>query len=178
MMGSREAGLPWWLSGKEYACWCRRHKKLSSIPGLGRSPEVGSGNPLQYSCHEIMDRGALLATVHGLQRVGMTEHTHTQNSPFVLEGMLSLSTKTIHYTNINEKIIWNKKQLTLCTAKDGQRHKRTMENYLNLLFICNIVHSYTFMGFFGGVRYFIYFINVYIYTYIWPLGAACRILVP
>jgi len=30
-----------------------------SIPGLGRSPEVGKSNPLQYSCLEnSMDRGA------------------------------------------------------------------------------------------------------------------------
>ena len=78
---------------------------LGSIPGSGRSPEEGSGNPLQYSCHEIMDRGAWLATVHGPKELDMTEHTHTQHSPFVLEGMLSLSTKTIHYTNILEKII-------------------------------------------------------------------------
>ena len=97
----------------------------------------------------------------GLQSMGrkeldMAEHTHTQPSPFVLEKILYLSTKTIHYTNILEKIIWNKKQLTLCTAKDGQRHKRTMQNYLNLLFICNIVHSCTFMGLFWGVGYFIY----------------------
>ena len=32
---------------------------LSSIPGLGRSPGEGNGNPLQYSCLENpMDRGA------------------------------------------------------------------------------------------------------------------------
>ena len=36
-----------------------------SIPGLGRSPEGGHGNPLQYSCLENpMDRGAWQATVH------------------------------------------------------------------------------------------------------------------
>ena len=36
------------------------------IPGLGRSPGKGNGNPLQYSCQENpMDRGAL-----GSQRVG------------------------------------------------------------------------------------------------------------
>ena len=35
------------------------------IPGLGRPPEGGHGNPLQYSCLEIlMDRGAWQATVH------------------------------------------------------------------------------------------------------------------
>ena len=37
-----------------------------SIPGLGRYPGEGNGSPLQYSCLENpMDRGALLATVHG-----------------------------------------------------------------------------------------------------------------
>ena len=41
-------------------------KDLSSIPGLGRSPGGGYGNPLQYSCLENpMDRGAIK-----LQRVG------------------------------------------------------------------------------------------------------------
>ena len=38
---------------------------LRSIPGLGRSPGEGNGNPLQYSCLENpMDRGAWWATVH------------------------------------------------------------------------------------------------------------------
>ena len=37
------------------------------IPGSGRSPGVGDGNPLQHSCLEnSMDRGAQSATVHGL----------------------------------------------------------------------------------------------------------------
>ena len=40
---------------------------LSSIPGSGRSPGGGKGNPLQYSCLENpMDRGAWWATVHGV----------------------------------------------------------------------------------------------------------------
>ena len=35
------------------------------LPGLGRSPEGGHGNPVQYSCLENpMDRGAWWATVH------------------------------------------------------------------------------------------------------------------
>ena len=38
---------------------------VSSIPGLGRSPGGGRGNPLQYSCLEnSMDRGAWRAKVH------------------------------------------------------------------------------------------------------------------
>ena len=41
----------------------------SWIPGLGRSPGEGNGNPLQYSCLENpMDRGALWATVHGVTK--------------------------------------------------------------------------------------------------------------
>ena len=44
---------------------------LGSIPGLRRSPGEGNGNPLQYSCLEnSMDRGAWLATFHGVTRVG------------------------------------------------------------------------------------------------------------
>ena len=40
-----------------------------SIPGLGRSPGVGNGNTLQYSCLENpMDRGAWWATVHGVTK--------------------------------------------------------------------------------------------------------------
>ena len=39
------------------------------IPGLGRSPGEGNGNPLQYSCLENpMDRGAWWATVHGVAK--------------------------------------------------------------------------------------------------------------
>ena len=42
-----------------------------SIPGLGRSPGEGNGNPLQYSCLENpVDRGAWQATIHGVARVG------------------------------------------------------------------------------------------------------------
>ena len=41
-----------------------------SIPGSGRSPGEGNGNPLQYSCLENpMDRGAWWATVHGVTTV-------------------------------------------------------------------------------------------------------------
>ena len=42
----------------------------SLIPGLGRSPGKGNGNPFQYSClKNPMDRGAWQATVHSA-RVG------------------------------------------------------------------------------------------------------------
>ena len=54
--------------GNESACDAGA---LGSIPGSGRSPGEGNGNPLQYSCLENpMDRGAWRATVHGVARVG------------------------------------------------------------------------------------------------------------
>ena len=43
-------GLPWWLTGKESFCQCRRKRRQASIPGLGRTPGEGNGNPFQYSC--------------------------------------------------------------------------------------------------------------------------------
>ena len=41
---------------------------LCLIPGLGRPPDGGHGNPLQYSCLDPMDRGASWATVHGVAK--------------------------------------------------------------------------------------------------------------
>ena len=42
---------------------------LGLMPGLGRSPGDGNGNPLQYSCLENpMDGGAWQATLHGVAK--------------------------------------------------------------------------------------------------------------
>ena len=44
-------------------------RNTSSIPGSGRSPGEGNGNPLQYSCLENpMDRGAWQAVGHGVAK--------------------------------------------------------------------------------------------------------------
>ena len=44
-------------------------RDAGSIPGSGRSPKGGHGNPLQYSCLENpMDRGAWQATVYGVAK--------------------------------------------------------------------------------------------------------------
>ena len=44
-------------------------RDLGSIPGSGRSPEVGNGKPLQYSCLENpMHTGAWQATAHGVPK--------------------------------------------------------------------------------------------------------------
>ena len=60
-------GLPRWLSGKESAC---QAGDAGLIPGSGRFPGEGNGNPLQYSCLENpMDREAWLAIVHEVAKV-------------------------------------------------------------------------------------------------------------
>ena len=42
---------------------------VGSVPGSGRSPGEGNGNPLKYSCLEnSMDRAAWRATVHGVAK--------------------------------------------------------------------------------------------------------------
>ena len=59
---------------------------LGSIPGSGRSPGEGNGNPLQYSCPENpMDRGAWWATVHGVAKSQrrLSNFTFTSLSPVV-----------------------------------------------------------------------------------------------
>ena len=52
--------------GKESAC---KVGDPGSIPGLGRAPGEGNGNPLQYSCLENpMDRGEWQAIAHGVRK--------------------------------------------------------------------------------------------------------------
>ena len=69
----------------------------SSIPGSGRSPGEGNGNPLQYSCLENhLDRGAWQAAVHGVARswtwlsswTHTHTHTHTSVKPLINDGHL------------------------------------------------------------------------------------------
>ena len=83
-----------WLSSEESAC--RKKKKYAcsagdagSIPGSGRSPKVGIGNLLQYSCLENpMNRGVWWG-VYRVTELDMTEqlsrhtHTHTHTSLFL-----------------------------------------------------------------------------------------------
>ena len=76
--------LPLRLNSKESACSAGAAGDAVSIPGSGRSPGGGNGNPVQYSCPENpMDRGAWWASVH---RVGHTKtlkqlsmHSHMAN---------------------------------------------------------------------------------------------------
>ena len=51
------------------ACNAGAARDTGLIPGSGRSPGGGHGNPLQYSCLENpMDKGAWRAAVHGVTK--------------------------------------------------------------------------------------------------------------
>ena len=71
----------WWLRGKESTC---NTGDLGSVPGLGRSPGGGHGNPLQYSCMENPHGQRSLAGYGscGHKELDMTEwlSTHTPSS--------------------------------------------------------------------------------------------------
>ena len=71
-------GFPGGSDGEESAC---NAGDLGLIPGSGRSPGEGNGNPLQFSCLDnSRDRGAWQAIVHGVtkSRTRLSDfHTHT-----------------------------------------------------------------------------------------------------
>ena len=69
--------FPGGSDGKASAC---NVGDLGSVPGSGRSPGEGNGNPLQYSCLENpMDREAWRASVHGVakSRTRLSKFTFT-----------------------------------------------------------------------------------------------------
>ena len=68
---------------------------LGLIPGSGRSPGEGNGNPLQYSCLENpMDRGAWWATVHGVAK------SQTRLSDFTFTFTMFIDLKTEYYNDL------------------------------------------------------------------------------
>ena len=75
-------GLSWWLSRKEPACKVGARGDMGLTPGSGRTLRRGLGNPLMYSCMKNpMDRGAWMATVHGVaksqtQLMWLSTHEH------------------------------------------------------------------------------------------------------
>ena len=59
-------GLPWWLSGKESTCQCRRHRFDLWVTKISRE---GNGNPCQYSCFgNPMNSGTWQAIVYGVTK--------------------------------------------------------------------------------------------------------------
>ena len=81
--------------GKETAC---NAGDMDLIPGSGRSPGAGNGNPFQYPCLENpMDRGAWRATVHGITRSWTRFETNMQSlTGRVTEKVSSFNKYTIY----------------------------------------------------------------------------------
>ena len=66
-------------------------REVGSVPGLGKCPGRGHGNPLQYSCLENpMDRGAWWATVHSVAESDMTEVTACMRPSWLLPTWYSV----------------------------------------------------------------------------------------
>ena len=85
------SGFPHSSVGKESAC---NTGDPGSIPGLGRSPGEGHGNPLQYPCLENpKDRGAWQATVHGVARLGHDLATKPPPTPLRCSNSLEWFTE-------------------------------------------------------------------------------------
>ena len=79
-MLEKKTGFPGSSDGKESAC---NVGDLSLIPGSGRSPGEGNGNPLQYSClKNPMDRGAWQGIAHSIAE------SWTQLSDFITHSLM------------------------------------------------------------------------------------------
>ena len=89
---------PWWCISKESACSAG---DPGSIPGSGRSPGEGNGNPLQYSClGNPMDRGAWWATVHGVAK----SQIWLSNSTTTMSCLISASQTPPRHTHTHPVI--------------------------------------------------------------------------
>ena len=57
------------LEAKNLPATAEELRDTGSIPGLGRSPGGGNGNPLQYSClRNLMNSGAWQAAIRGVAK--------------------------------------------------------------------------------------------------------------
>ena len=93
-------GFPCSSVNKESACNAR---DPGLMPGSGRSPREGNGNPLQYPCLENpIDRGALQAMVDEVTRVrhDLVTKSHIISIQFFLELKYSLARKKIGLTSL------------------------------------------------------------------------------
>ena len=113
----------------------RDTRDLDLIPGSGRSPRVGNGNPLQYSCLENpMDRGARRATVHGSQRV---RHDWVQHTEY------SITWYSLYYVVYNTRIIYIFSSFTeMLTCNNFQLCSTILSSIVTPLYITYISRIY------------------------------------
>ena len=91
------AGASQWLSGKGSDYDTGDKRDTGSIPGLGRLPGEGNGNPLQYSwLGNTLDRGAWQVTVHGVTKSWTWLSTYSLNHHTCLASAEHVSTEPSH----------------------------------------------------------------------------------
>ena len=111
-----------------------------SIPGLGRSPGGGHGNPLQYSCLES-PHGQRSLSVHGLQFTELQSQTWLK----WLSTYILLGGKTNIFRNILQNT-WSFKELlilvrVLCTHSLSLDITSSRKSFLTLLAQIQYLHS-------------------------------------
>ena len=107
-------GFPDGSDSKESACNAR---EPGSVPGLGRYPGEGNGNPLQYSCLEnFMDRGAWgQQSMWSQSHTQLSMHTHKVNKTWTALLSLFYSFWYLHFcilVSLEEK--WGRESNICC----------------------------------------------------------------
>ena len=102
--------LPQWLSSKK-SIW--HAGEVVSIPGLGRSPGEGNGNPLLYSClGNPVRNGAWRAAVHrGHKELDTTEQLNNKKPLYVVYRKPALNMRTTQSMEFSRPEHWNAEKL-------------------------------------------------------------------
>ena len=130
-------GKPGGSDSKESAC---NAGDLGSIPGSGRSPGEGNGNPFQYSClGNPMDRGAWRGTVHGGAESDTTEwltHTPGNQNPTCLREAKPVSFNNGAHTFLGGPCSTIREACTLQRRPSTAKKQRENPEYILSLSSC------------------------------------------
>ena len=97
----------WQLSGKEPVCSAGDARDLGLIPGLGRSPGEGNGNPLQYSClGNPMDKGAWRAALYRVEKESDTTEQLNTHTYIYLGSKIYVYICTLTFITDMISIVW------------------------------------------------------------------------
>ena len=98
-----------------------------SIPGSGRSPGEGNGNPLQYSCLENpMDGGAWQATVHGVakSRTWLSDFTFTFKRLFSSSSLSTIRVVKVKVKSLSHVRLFTTPWTAACQAPPSMGFSR------------------------------------------------------
>ena len=94
--GDDMPGLPWWFSGKEFTCQCRRLRRHRFDPGIRKIPWSRKRQPspvfLPETCHEQRSLAGYSLWDHRVRHDCVTEHTrvrthtHTRTCMVICQG--------------------------------------------------------------------------------------------